>query len=73
MEEGMKSSRIINGREIERYAKNGLKFKGYIDGETGEITNFFLTLKYKCQVNHVNFWSFKNVVFLFFFEIHMIL
>ena len=45
MEEGMKSSRIINGREVEGYAKNGLKFKGYIDGETGEITNFFPTLK----------------------------
>ena len=40
----MKNSRIINEREIEGYANNGLKFKGYIDGETGEITNFFPTL-----------------------------
>jgi hypothetical protein len=44
MEEGMKNGRIINGREIDGYAKNGLKFKRYIDGETGEITNFFPTL-----------------------------
>ena len=44
MEEGLESDRIINGREIEGYAKNGLKFKGYIDQVTGEITNFFPTL-----------------------------
>ncbi|WP_242951806.1 MULTISPECIES: CdiA family toxin C-terminal domain-containing protein [Clostridium] len=29
---------------VDEYAKNRLKFKGYIDGETGEITNFFSTL-----------------------------
>lgn len=45
MEEGIKNNRITNGREIDGYAKNGLKFKGYIDEETKEITNFFPTLK----------------------------
>ena len=45
MEEGIENNRVINGREIEGYAQNGLKFKGYINEETEEITNFFPTLK----------------------------
>lgn len=45
MEEGIKNNRVTNGREIDGYAQNGLKFKGYIDEETKEITNFFPTLK----------------------------
>ena len=31
----------VTGREIEGCASNGLKFRGYIDLTTGEITNFF--------------------------------
>ncbi|WP_228481662.1 CdiA family toxin C-terminal domain-containing protein [Listeria welshimeri] len=35
----------INGNIVEGFASNGLKFTGYIDSVTGEITNFFPTLK----------------------------
>ncbi|WP_368650699.1 T7SS effector LXG polymorphic toxin [Bacillus inaquosorum] len=42
-EEAMKNGEVV-GRKITGYAKNGLKFEGYIDEATGEITNFFPTL-----------------------------
>lgn len=35
------SNNTISGRVIDGIAKNGLKFRGYIDEATGEITNFF--------------------------------
>lgn len=40
MEEG-----IVSGRNIYGYASNGLKFEGYIDLETGMITNFYPVLE----------------------------
>lgn len=40
MQNGTKNGRIIDG-----YAENGLKFRGYIDEATGEITNFFPVLE----------------------------
>jgi len=40
MEEVM-SKGPISGRVIDGVANNGLKFRGYIDEVTGEITNFF--------------------------------
>ncbi|MFP7692516.1 T7SS effector LXG polymorphic toxin [Bacillus subtilis] len=42
-EEAMKNGEVV-GRKVTGYAKNGLKFEGYIDEATGEITNFFPTL-----------------------------
>ncbi|MEC1752061.1 T7SS effector LXG polymorphic toxin [Bacillus mojavensis] len=42
-EEAMKNGELV-GRKVTGYAKNGLKFEGYIDEATGEITNFFPTL-----------------------------
>ncbi|MEC1431538.1 T7SS effector LXG polymorphic toxin [Bacillus subtilis] len=42
-EEAMKNGEAV-GRKVTGYAKNGLKFEGYIDEATGEITNFFPTL-----------------------------
>ncbi|MGF9601139.1 EndoU domain-containing protein [Bacillus subtilis] len=42
-EEAMKNGEIV-GRKVTGYAKNGLKFEGYIDEATGEITNFSPTL-----------------------------
>ncbi len=43
MEEGILAGRI-DRREIRGYARNGLKFVGYLDLNTNEITNFFPTL-----------------------------
>ncbi|QGX64392.1 transposase [Bacillus sp. ms-22] len=43
-EEAMKNGKI-EGRKITGTSKNGLKFEGYIDEATGEITNFFPTLR----------------------------
>lgn len=40
----MKSGKI-EGRKITGTSKNGLKFEGYIDETTGEIKNFFPTLR----------------------------
>ncbi|MBL4975416.1 T7SS effector LXG polymorphic toxin [Bacillus halotolerans] len=42
-EEAMKNGEVV-GRKVTGYAKNGLKFEGYIDEATEEITNFFPTL-----------------------------
>ncbi|KYD00426.1 T7SS effector LXG polymorphic toxin [Bacillus atrophaeus] len=42
-EKAMKNGEVV-GRKVTGYAKNGLKFEGYIDEATGEITNFFPTL-----------------------------
>lgn len=36
---------IIENREITGYSSNGLKFGGYINEETGKVTNFYPTLK----------------------------
>ena len=35
----------IDGRDIEGYSLNGLKFAGYINEETGQVTNFYPTLE----------------------------
>lgn len=40
MEEAM-SKGPVSGRVIDGVANNGLKFRGYVDEATGEITNFF--------------------------------
>ncbi len=40
----MKSGKI-EGRKITGTSKNGLKFEGYMDETTGEIKNFFPTLR----------------------------
>ena len=42
--EAMQSG-TVNGNIVEGFASNGLKFTGYIDSVTGEITNFFPTLR----------------------------
>ena len=42
--EAMESG-VVNGREIMGYSSNGLKFKGYVDTSTGEITNFYPVLE----------------------------
>ena len=39
MMEAMKNNRV-NGRVIQGYANNGLKFRGFIN-ESGEISNFY--------------------------------
>lgn len=38
-------SGVVNGREVMGYSSNGLKFKGYVDAFTGEITNFYPVLE----------------------------
>ena len=43
-EEAMRNGTIEN-REITGYSSNGLKFVGYINEETGKVTNFYPTLK----------------------------
>ena len=40
MESGVVTGRVING-----YSSNGLKFTGFIDDATGEITNFYPVLE----------------------------
>ncbi|MBD8025678.1 EndoU domain-containing protein [Ureibacillus sp. Re31] len=42
-EEAMKNGEVV-GRKITGTSQNGLKFEGYIDETTGEVTNFFPTL-----------------------------
>lgn len=42
--EAMESG-VVNGRRIEGYASNGLKFEGFIDLTTDEITNFYPVLE----------------------------
>lgn len=39
-EEAMKNGEVV-GRKITGTSLNGLKFQGYIDEATGEVTNFF--------------------------------
>lgn len=39
-EEAMKNGEVV-GRKITGTSQNGLKFQGYIDEATGEVTNFF--------------------------------
>ncbi|MCS0670734.1 T7SS effector LXG polymorphic toxin [Cytobacillus firmus] len=42
-EEAMTNGEVV-GRKITGTSQNGLKFEGYIDETTGEVTNFFPTL-----------------------------
>ncbi len=43
--EAMQNAHLTGSRIIEGTASNGLVFRGYVDLTTGEITNFFPTLK----------------------------
>jgi len=42
-EVAMKNGEVV-GRKITGISENGVKFEGYIDEMTGEVTNFFPTL-----------------------------